>query len=275
MFCDLPPPAPIHYEEKVSQYRDDFGLLTQSKDGGDSANRLGIYYFGLYLIYKDTEYLPEIKESFNKELEKVTVGPGVFVRHPDKAEWYSNPRNFSRDQTIPLIVSMGALDRKDQVKENFKRLIKNFGFFPNILKNWTNQRKRVSDFAGPGHISTYLRALDYKAAYPILLISDVGLFVGASIRVVYSYADPSDTGDDLNTTLMLLQSEQVMPTPLSKLAILIYSNLKKISDAPEGGHTTDNPVMASWNFYFRPEANQARVNQVYECIIPKYFKKFK
>lgn len=270
-FCSTPPPMEYYYQ-MVEPFRDKFGLITQKDfDGGDSAHRTGLFYLGLYLNYKDDgQVLVEIKKDFDKDLAKLEYRKGHFVRHPDESKWYSNPKNFSRDQTTPLIVALGAFGEKENVRENMDQLIGTFGFYPNSLKNWTNKEKvfplDYRDFAGMSDWGAYVRALDLKWAYPYLLISDAQLLGSSVIRVWFSHVDQDDSSDDLNLTTHLIQSELNMPTPLSKLAKFIYKT--KIINR---SHPDTSPIHSYWKYYFSHEAhNRPPIDKLFYCPIEKY-----
>jgi hypothetical protein len=280
MMCyNVPPPPPSYYEEIVSSYRDQYGLIVQQdKDGGDASHRIGVYYYGLHLIYKDdATSQKEVKEKFNKDLDKIKIGPGQFVRHPDPKKWYSDPRNFTRDQTTPLVIAMGAFDRKDDLWSNFKNLVKNWGFYPNDLKNWTNEPKSLpfdyNDIAGIADYGTYIRSFKAYAFYPYLLFSDVSLLGNSLVRTFFSYFDKTDSSDDLLFTLLLLQSDEVMPTPFSKMSKFIYTYAKAKVLPPINGYKSDLPIQTSWDYYFRKEATAPPLDDVYRCVIEKAFYK--
>lgn len=260
-----------YYQEVLSSYRDSFGLIVQEgKDGGDAAHRIGTLYFGLYLIFKDNKViLKKIEKDFDKDLDKIKVAPGKYVRHPDKTKWYSDPRNFSRDQTFPIVLALGAFDKKDELHANLNRLIENGSFYPNDLKNWTNNPKKLpedyNDIAFIGDYGNYIRSLKKYEFYPYLMFSDITLVVSSIIRVGFSYYDKADNSDDLNLTLNLLQAESIMPTPSSIMAKWIYKTFKakNFDNAPA--------ILSSWNYYYRPEGGAPPLNKVYDCLILRTF----
>lgn len=271
MDCNYTPP-PAYYYEMIDPYRDKNGLITQKDfDGGDSAHRTGVFYFGLYLLYKDNDkILVKIKKDFEKDLKKLkTEKSGEFVRNPDKNMWYSNPKNFSRDQTTNLITSMGFLmEDKTLIKDNLKSIFSRFGFYPNILKNWTNKEKvfplDYRDFAGMSDYGSYIRSLDYYWLYPILMIFDTQLVGSSLFRLYFSYADPEDSSDDINFSIHLLQAELKYPTPLSKLAKLIYKLKKTNSFYPK-----DSNIYSYWHYYFT-QGGRPPIHKIYQCPIDKY-----
>lgn len=271
MLCaDLPPIA--HYYEIVEPYRDKWGMITQKDfDGGDASHRTGLFYLGLYLNYQDdTNTVKIIKKSFLKDLNKIKKETGVFIRHPDKSKWYSSPENFSRDQTTPLIVALGLMGEKEEVKANLKNVLRNYGFYPNTLKNWTNQKKvfplDFQDFAAMSDYASYIRALDYPLLYPVLMIADSQLLGSAVIRVIMSHLDQDDSSDDINFTTHLLQSEIVMPTPLSKLAKWIYKHKLVNYEYPKS-----TPIFSYWNYYFQHVGhNRPPIDEIFKCPINYY-----
>ena len=270
--CSISQPPAIYYE-MINPYRDKFGLITQKDfDGGDASHRTGLFYLGLYLNYKEDENkVIAIQKRFEEDLKKIEYKKGHFVRHPDPTKWYSNPKNFSRDQTTPLIVALGFLNKKDSVYENMIQLIESFGFYPNILKNWTNKEKvfplDYRDFAGLSDWGAYIRALEWKWAYPYLLISDTQLFGSSLIRLWFSHVDQDDSSDDLNLTIHLIQSDLVMPTPLSKLSKWIYK--KKLVNR---SHNQTNSIHSYWEYYFSHiDHNRPPIDKVFKCPIEKHF----
>ena len=270
MDCSVHPP-PAYYYEMVKPYRDSFGLITQHDfDGGDTAHRTGLFYLGLYLNYKDNpKAIIKIKEYFKNDLGKIEYDTGKFVRHPDKNMWYSNPKNFSRDQNTPLIVALGFFEEKESIRGNLSQLIKGYGFYPNILKNWTNKEKVIPldyrDFAGMSDWGSYIRALDNKSLYPLLLVSDTQLLGSSIIRFSLSYLDQDDSSDDINFSVHLIQSQLVMPTPLSKLASWFYK-LKSVNKT----HPESNSIFSYWRYYFT-HGGRPPIDKLFECPIKEIF----
>jgi len=260
-----------YYQQVVSNYRDNFGLIVQEgKDGGDAAHRIGTFYFGMYLIFKDNKViLKKVKKDFEKELSKIKVDKGVYVRHPDKTKWYSNPRNFSRDQTFPIVLALGVFDEKEELIANLDNLVKSGSFYPNDLKNWSNEQKKLpsdyNDLAFIGDYGNYIRSLKRYEFYPYLMFSDLTLVVSSIIRVGFSYFDKTDTSDDLNMSLNLLQAEEFMPTPSSYLAKWIYTTFKARN------FDNDLPIISAWNYYYRKEGGAPPMNKVYDCLLRKNF----
>lgn len=276
MICDVPPPI-SYYEEMVSPYRDSFGLIAQGdsdRDGGDTAHRIGVYYFGLYLLYKENKIiLSQVKEMYLKDLGMITKEKGLYVRHPDEKKWYSDPANFSRDQSIPITVSLGAFNEKERLQDLFDRHIKRFGFYPNIKKNWTNEVKTFPfdyrDVMGPQHLGMYIRSFNSKKYSPLLYITDIGLLGDVIAILVDTYFKPSKTSNDINVSLLLLQSEDRFPTFISRLAIKVYTKYRQLSFPTKVGFKSNKPIQTAWDYYF--EYPDPPLGEVYICPILNYF----
>jgi len=106
-------------------YYDASGLIVHRRpdgsfDGGDTAQREGWYWLGVW-IRQNTPGLPPWtptrKLTFDQVLKLLEPnGDGVFYRHPSMAP-YNNPRDktygFSRDQMVPLVAAMGVWGKYD------------------------------------------------------------------------------------------------------------------------------------------------------------------
>lgn len=219
---------------------DKYGLVIQTDgDGGDSGARTGLFYFLNTLQGIDASYM------FQWTLKYVTVSkdPLTLFRNPVN---YTDPKDFSRDQTNPLLMAMGALDLPDLLKSWWKGLIGRWGFYQN------------GDFAGPQDWGMYFRARKMKLAYPFLLFSDLFLVLNSVLRCIYG-RDPNNVGDDINHTMMLLQAIVRYPTPISFLARKIYAKLRP------GG------VQQAWDTYFSPASHANPFNDMARDLITMYF----
>lgn len=273
--CSVQPPA--YYFQMVEPYRDKFGLITQtdpSMDGGDAAHRTGVFYYGMYLQYKNNpEDLKKVKTSFLADFNKLRVGPGQYVRHPDSTMWYSNPENFSRDQTTPLVIALGAFQETTELTANFKKLIDSHSFYPNKLKNWTNEEKifpfDYRDIAGPSDWGMYIRALKKQEYYPALYLTDWQLFGNALTRIVISHFDDHDASDDINYTLLLLQAKETRPTFISDLTLWLYTHFRKVNPFTKK-IDNQNGVASAWEYYFTYVKERPPLHKVYECTLNSF-----
>jgi hypothetical protein len=81
--------------------KDNLGLILDNNgDAGDSCNRTGIYYG----FSKDADNKLNYFVNYN----------GICVRHPIQSPW-NNPKNFSRDQLIPLIYGLSKDKSKRKI----------------------------------------------------------------------------------------------------------------------------------------------------------------
>lgn len=217
---------------------DSNGLIVQTDgDGGDTAGREGDYWFAWGLRVKHPNYHSGV---FKMNLDRLQVEPGVFVRNPVQ---YNDPKDFSRDQTVPLILAMGEMEEHETLKLLLKKQVKNYFRYQN------------GDLGLPGDLGYYIRALRSWWAYPFLLISDLQLLVNSLIRVIFGTND--NTSDDVNHTIGLLQAQYVYPTPISYLARKIYKYLRR------GG------IQNAWDNYFKPSSGANPFNELYRPTIEK------
>ena len=90
------------------------GLGPDHRDGGDTAQREGWYWFGVWIRQNKLNdpwnvsrrlTFPEVIRLLEPDSD------GVFYRHPKLAPWnnpYDKQWGFSRDQMIPLVAAMGV-----------------------------------------------------------------------------------------------------------------------------------------------------------------------
>lgn len=227
--------------------------IAEQHGGGDTAQREGMFYYALATAFPNEATL-EAKLVF----DKLEIEFGKFVRHPGQGpEWYRDVKDFSRDQTIPLVIAMGAL--KDSLR--LKRHI------DVALKNWFRAQNGDILWA-PHHIAMYLRAYHLAESKPVSCLSRVMIYLGdvsmifASLFcVVYAYLNPHHS-DDLNHTMLLLQSQDVSPTWFGKLACRIYSAWRP---SIKGTVETWGPLSAM-EAYFSPSftpCGPPRIDRIY------------
>src|SRR5437868_12480104 len=103
-------------------YIDSYAVIVQKDmDGGDSLHREGMYAFGKKLSEK-IRYEPDTHQVYVEKkllrrpaaeddiMNQFEVEPGIYVRHPDRAKWYSNLDTTSRDQLLPVIAYCAAYE---------------------------------------------------------------------------------------------------------------------------------------------------------------------
>jgi hypothetical protein len=209
---------------------DIYNLIVQSDgDGGDTAQRTGMFFY----VHGD-------RLAFEAALNRLEMSPGIYARHPYQEGFRSNPARFSRDQQRPLVIALGKYRMYDRLKRLTVEHVKRFGKYQNL------------DFIGPTNISEYIRAFRAQALYPVLYFSDLGLLTDSILNVASSYFNRDQT-DDNNHVLTLLQSQDIMPTPVSWLARKIYKYFR----ARNFGNTIlgeDSPIQGALAWYHRSES---------------------
>lgn len=216
---------------------DSWGLLGQKDlytsyiEGGDSAQRTGMYLTALKLLGAVTDHLDRpLNQAYEAMMNKHEL-KGILRRHPDKKYWYSDPRNCSRDQQVSLVVAMGLFGDKTRLKSILLKHLLRCGFYQNVqhngdpgfnkpIKEWRDGWK-LPDIITPVEIGSYVRAFKFWPAYPLLFFTDFFLAISVIIRCIQA-KHYDDVGDDLNVLIHITQSHFVLPTLISKLAKKIY-----------------------------------------------------
>jgi hypothetical protein len=211
-----------------SMFCDGDGLIVhKGMDGGDTAQREGWYWFGVWIrqnVLNDPWPIAR-QLTFPGVLQLLEPkSDGVFYRHPKLPPWndpYSKEFGFSRDQMIPLVAAMGSCGTSDCIK----RLRELWNALPQdplggTKHTFNGEWKTVNLF---GH--------EYKTVYTgdVVLPATIDLFrrawnedpiratdgngpggqidlaTNVELRLA-SANDKDDTGDDLNLIVMLLMS---------------------------------------------------------------------
>jgi hypothetical protein len=174
---------------------DRHGLIVQyNGDGGDTSQREGWYWFGLWVreAYSMPAF-PGRSLTFEGAMAHLEDGKsGIFRRHPTDPNW-TDPNKFSRDQTLPIIAAMGV--RKDGDPQRLQRLYEQL-----VRRNWMAQN-RTDTLADPAHKNFVRRARNEAPD----IWDTLGLCFAAQTRIsVATVAGKDDVGDDLNLLLILL-----------------------------------------------------------------------
>ena len=188
--------------------RDQWNFIVQASDGdgGDTAQREGMYAFAL-----PPGALTTLR--FNYQSNLLEVAPATWVRHPYQPEFRSDPAHMSRDQHDPLIAAWGHHKLRKPLKRSLRGHIKRFGRYQN--KDWAN----------PNTVSLYVRAFRAWYMWPLLLLTDFGLIISSIDKIIKS-RDPN-VSDDNNHIIRLLQAQRYLPTPVSWLARKIYKRFRR------------------------------------------------
>lgn len=248
LVCDFHP-----HETIIQMARDihDFirnGLIVQADgDGGDTANRMGLWFIGRYLSGESEK---KLKLEFLMRCDCLEPRDnGIWIRHPKVDEntpsfWY-DPHEFARDQQIPIVIAMGMLGTKHWLKRIFQRHVRRLGKYQN------------SDIASPECLSRYIRAFRRTNLlyWPILMLGDMFTLMNTLIIAVRRLMNPENVSPDLNHTITLIQALQCSPTILAKVSRWLYA-------------LTDPG--AAWRHYFRKETGAPPFDELYEQLIRKW-----
>lgn len=165
--------------QKLEAYKDAWDIITQKDlDGGDSLQRNSHYWILRKLSGIND---PFWKVMYKKTMDNFEIEPGVYMRHPNKNRWYSNPKNCSRDQLSIAILSMVACEDKPRLKRVALDLLKRFGFHRNIEDGVTGSL-RTPDIIVPAELASILRGLNWWLLYPIITVLDIGLLLDLLFR---------------------------------------------------------------------------------------------
>jgi len=256
---------------------DEHNLIVQKDgDGGDTAQRMGMYFFAQY-IYRELDLNLPTGAPFYDAVDtaivygKLQFTDGYWRRHPTS---WNDPKDFSWEQHNAIVISLGVL--KDKLRSFRQDLdattlnhIKRLGCYQNLNPL---QGDWHGDYLFPSRLGVYLRAYSNIVFYPLLIICDLFLVLG-SIGVVFKHFDP-DNVDDNSRILMLLQTKVCpwyMRTPLSWLARKLYVWLRpKNNGNTELGETCN--IMGALAWYFREESGGSPFDELYRPIIEKVLK---
>jgi len=180
--------ANLNLSADFKPFIDKYGLIAQKDssgaDGGDSAHRFGITYSCLKLLgYKYWVTNSHVLDDYYQTaMHMYQVSNDVYVRHPDPEKWYSNPLNFSRDQTVMLIKAMLMRGDFGRVKRLFGKIFKNLGRYPNVYPNYAvpgeeRYKKKFPDILTPSGVADFIRSFNNRCFYPLLCVLDCVRFV--------------------------------------------------------------------------------------------------
>jgi hypothetical protein len=225
------------------------GIIVQlDGNSGDSLQATSFYLYAM----PSTDGV-----NLNEMIHTLEVKQGIWIRGED----YPDVKDCSRDQFDPMVITLGKVAHDNSfamevLKDTFKVHIKRFFFY---------QNKDVPMLTTPG---LYIRAFKAYWAYPLLLLLDVG-FLGATLENLVR-TNPDDVDDD-NNIMRMLQSCQIMPTPLSWLERKLYTLTRKKNNGNliKG---EKSPVMGALVWKHRAESNgNPEIAEAYRLIVERYF----
>jgi hypothetical protein len=264
---------------------DSFGVITQnandSWDGGDTSQREGMYMLAMDIHFLagriTTREFADTVNRYDGIVDQLNFDNGWSLRrHPDPSKWYHDPNRMSRDQLVPNIVCIGAHNRSLLVKMILKNYLRLGLFSTNTRENgsyktdnppmglWQKIQYAVGlynpgipsyawklpDIMDPSIWGAYIRGLNWKVLWPVLLVTDL-MLLGGALLTYYKTKKGTASNDQNTQQMLLLQSHFIMTTPASWLAMRIYKRT--------------NP-MGALNSYFAPSTNGPAMNLIYEEI---------
>lgn len=270
-------------------YVDAYALIVQrDSDGGDTLQREGMYAFGKWLRYNRStntavvEDVPDKDRDPKQVMDRLEVKPGIYVRHPDPKQWYSNPNTTSRDQLVPVFAYCAAHEDYPRLGRLFWASLKRGFFAQNTIRAGANQNERKVPDTLLGHLSLFIRAGGYWTApfYPWLLVTDSVSLAGTLLQQIpihyvtasgkLRFKELRDV-DDNNSIIQMLVAAHFKPTPISWLNRQVYAYTRR----PNYGNTVlgeRNPVMGALAWYHRAEAGgNPEMAELYRPLINEYF----
>ena len=241
---DLPVEAQRHFDhyDLIGMYKppgsiDELGEVLSKAwvDGGDSCHFTGIYHYA-YLLSSDarqSEYyygnMLGRLSAYEANLRSPTL-TGGWKRHPDTKYWYSDDNRMSRDQATPMLCSLALSKSTKSLRRALLHFaVRGFLFATNTRRNGTtklnhgttygelNNKKRNYNWKMPDPMlfdiwAIFIRGLNLKLLYPILLIADLQTYLNARLLL----RRPEDT-DVANFFLKHSLSRQKLPTFIGRL----------------------------------------------------------
>jgi hypothetical protein len=284
------PAAPDPFSDKYGIHFDSAGFITQrDDDGGDSAQREGMYWLAVRVretILHDP-WPHQRTLSFEQVMQALEVDrSGTFRRHP--THW-NDPKDLSRDQTVPLVAAMGVNNDKERLERFYRELRR---------RNWFAQN---GDLMGdPVNRNLVRRARDEE---PSRLTDAPSLRLAAAARVLAAKSSLDDVGDDLNMIVTFLLAAVRKPNRESDSARTYYSKNRpdnygmflgtyrqvhgisldgsvsvttmrqRMDDGIKQGWKNDCPrILGALRWYFRAESGgNPGMATLYEPIINRWF----
>lgn len=228
-------------------FDDQSGLLCtwngSTWDGGDSAQKTGLYRFGRWLKFrKDKDQLAREQAKFAQECDMLEYPyrKNWYIRSPSNGRlWWNNPHTFSRDQHRSLVMAMGALKQQKRLWKLLWEHVKRGFLYQNNRKIEDLNAWKMPDVTAPDHLGEIIRALYMAGAkwliviWPLMLIADLSALVGLLLSFP-KWKNPDEADDD-NLIMSVLQAKYAMPTPISYLVRKIYKRYR-----PVAGYTKES-----------------------------------
>lgn len=227
-------------------YFDDDGLIVHRgpEGGGDTAQREGWYWFGVWIREKilGDPWPFTRKLSFAQVIKLLDPKQdGIFYRHPKQTKFsdpYSLHWGFTRDQMISLVAAMGVWDDSNNLRSLWNALPQDtvggtrhtFNGGCNILP--ILGKVCLGNVVKPDLINLYRRSINED---PMLASDGNGPFgeadlaANTALTFVPFAKDRDSVGDDLNLMIMLLMSILRHPSTVSGASSRSYASQRLVS----------------------------------------------
>jgi hypothetical protein len=246
-----------------------------------------MYAFGKWMRYNaddNTLFINEVPERQNPSeiMNKLEVKKGIYVRHPDPNQWYSNPKTTSRDQLVPVLAYCAAYQDYPRLWRFFKATAKRGMFSQNTKRAGKGHKEFKVPDTFLGHLSLFIRAGGYYTLpfYPLLVLTDTISFTGTLLHQIPIHWEQTNKRlrfkesrdvDDNNTIIYHLMAAHFKPTPISWLHRQFYA----ITRPPNNGNYLlgeTNNVMGALVWYHRKQnRGNPEMAELYRPLVEKYF----
>jgi hypothetical protein len=263
----------------------------------DSAYFTCYYYY--FLILKSTDSITKLNlcRAFSRTKDNFIHSDGVFRRYsseglnkadaPEEAK-FNNPLNLSRDNTTPIIISMGHFGYYQEIQDFMLQTLKRGSFFQNKYTH-KGVKKFMPDLATPDNWATFIRAW-YEAKnrlvgtfwftklfiYLLLNVLDIFSIFQTGLHVLHTrFISSNDTGSELNFFASCVQRKLVMPTVLGLVANYIYFNCRAFPSevSYNGEYSSKAWIAAVENFFGR--GRRYKIVPELDVLVRKLDEKYK
>ena len=225
----------MKYFDLLKPNIDKFGVITQSAadswDGGDTIQREGMYLCAMWYHLQagrvsQQDWLDAVNR-YDYIIKQLNVSNGWSLRrHPDSSMWYYEPNCMSRDQLTSNLAALGYGNQDVLLQLLLKHMIRAMFFTTNTRNNGAYPGTpayawKLPDITFSSIWGAYIRGLNWKLLWPLLPLFDLELVVDSCIILYKVKQDPTFC-DHLSQQMLLLQSQERMPTWISRLAMWIY-----------------------------------------------------
>lgn len=289
---------------------DEYGMILQTGDGGDSAANIGTYHVYLetrrrmgHTMFNDGPWPCSDVNYFAAALAALespeVKGLGLYRRHPNKFSWGSRTNTMSRDQTIPLLSAMALYGLRGKVWQYVKgHARRGFLFTTNTTPNWTYPshqveftmwekikfffgwdagypvyRTKLPDVTFGDFWALELRGLYHPWLWPVffpILCALDAFTLAGSFAKIYVYAKDPTNSDDRNHINVMLVGLQICATPVIRFAAKVYSKRPRAELVGPEIWWLPSGPQAALDHYYRA-VNSPPFNELAAPIVKQYF----